>query len=67
MFNEIKIDCPCNSKKNLSWTDAWGPVSRLLICSAEIRGGGGGGGGGGGTSLGEWEHNNKSKTCHMVQ
>ena len=47
MFNEIKIDCPCNSKKNLSWTDAWGPVSRLLICSAEIRGGGGGGGGGG--------------------
>ena len=38
----------------MSWTDAWRPVPRLWIRSAEVRGGGGGGRG---ASLGEWEHN----------
>ena len=34
----------------MSWADAWRPVPRLWIRSAE-------GVGAGGTTLGEWEHN----------
>ena len=40
------------------WTDTRGPVPRLWIRSADVRGGGG-------TSLGEWKHNNNKSITYL--